>query len=99
MTRSPLPTPSAASHVATRSERVGHLREADLLLVAALLDDPQRGAVVTAGDHVKPVGGPVEGAGDLRPCERLDGLVIVADHVDKLIAGGAIQIGVGRHGG
>jgi hypothetical protein len=67
----------------------GHLREADLLFVATLIDDPQRGAVVAllnvpgraapAGNDVEPVGGPVESPGELRPCERRDGLVIVAD--------------------
>ena len=36
-------------------------------------------AVVAAGDHVKPVSGPVESPGELRPCECRDGLVIVAD--------------------
>ena len=77
-----------------------HLGERHPSLGAVLLDDPQReparGGRV-AGDDVEPVGRPVERAGQLRPREGIDGLVVVADQRDELVTGAAVEIGVGPH--
>ena len=74
---------------------LGHRGEADALFAAVFLDDPQRGAVVAAGNDVEPIGGPVEVAGELWPGKSVGGPV--SDGED-LVTRGAVALGVGGHG-
>jgi hypothetical protein len=76
---------------------LGHRGEADALLAAIFLDNPQRGALVAPGDDIEPVGGPVEGADQMRPRERA-GEPVVVGHGEDLVTHGAVPLGVARHG-
>ena len=77
---------------------VGHLREGVPLLVAAFFGDPQRrlpGPFGAARDDVEPVGGPVEGPGQPRPAERIDGLRVVTDRCHEAVPRRSVLLGVG----